>query len=163
MAYMDLDALKRPLNLNHSLTLTLPGMSVITFSACTDSPPVWPVEENGVQQNVKGPECDKGFMTDIEQIQQNKFHQEYTSVGLWLHKRTIDWYTADLPHVLSALTLAIVCLGPLFTRGQFWPSGIVIACVCLCVRQSWACLHDNSSQDWARIAKFGPKNAQYFA
>ena len=45
----------------------------------------------------------------------------------------------------------------LFTRGQFWPSGIVIACVCLCVRQSWACLHDNSSQVWARITKFGPK------
>ena len=21
-----------------------------------------------------------------------------------------------------------------FTRGQFWPSGIVVACVCLCVR-----------------------------
>ena len=23
-----------------------------------------------------------------------------------------------------------------FTRGQFWPSGIVVACVCLCVRPS---------------------------
>ena len=36
-----------------------------------------------------------------------------------------------------------------FTRGQFWPSGIVVACVCLCVRlsvrQSRACPHDNSS------------------
>ena len=34
----------------------------------------------------------------------------------------------------------------LFTRGQFWPSGIAIACICLCVRQSvrqsWACLRD---------------------
>ena len=25
---------------------------------------------------------------------------------------------------------------PFFTRGQFWPSGIVVACVCLCVRSS---------------------------
>ena len=41
--------------------------------------------------------------------------------------------------------------------------GIVIACVCLWVRQSWACLRDHSSQDWARITKSGPKNAKYFA
>ena len=32
------------------------------------------------------------------------------------------------------------------TRGQFWPSGIVIACVCPCVGQSWACLCNNSSE-----------------
>ena len=48
-----------------------------------------------------------------------------------------------------------------FTRGQFWPSGIVIACVCVCVRvcvcQSLACLHNNSGPVQARIAKFGPK------
>ena len=50
-----------------------------------------------------------------------------------------------------------------FTRGQFWPLGIVIACVCPCARQSWACLRDNSSQVWAWITKFGPKNAKYFA
>ena len=33
----------------------------------------------------------------------------------------------------------------IFTRGQFWPSGIVVACVCLCVRLSVCavitCLH----------------------
>ena len=69
---------KRPLNLI-TLTPTLPGMSVITFSACTDSPPV---REKGVRQNVKGPKCDKGFVTDIQQIQRNKFHQEYASVRL---------------------------------------------------------------------------------
>ena len=46
---------------------------------------------------------------------------------------------------------------PVFTRGQFWPSGIVVACVCPCVRQSCACLRDNSSQVRARIAKFWPK------
>ena len=39
----------------------------------------------------------------------------------------------------------------LFTRGQFWPSGIVIACVCVfvcvcpCVRQSRVCPRDTSS------------------
>ena len=49
----------------------------------------------------------------------------------------------------------------IFTRGQFWPSGIVFACVCVCmsvcpcVRQSWACPCDNSSTVQARITKFG--------
>ena len=51
-----------------------------------------------------------------------------------------------------------------FTLGQFWPSGIVIACVCgsvclcvcVCVCQSRACLHDNSSLIQARITKFRP-------
>ena len=45
----------------------------------------------------------------------------------------------------------------LFTRGQFWPSGIVIACVCVCVYQSLAFPHDNSSSVQARITKFGPE------
>ena len=56
-----------------------------------------------------------------------------------------------------------------FTRGQFWPSGIVVACVCVCVCvcvclsvclsvcQSLACPGDNSGPVQARIAKFGPK------
>ena len=49
-----------------------------------------------------------------------------------------------------------------FTRGQFWPSDIVVACICLsiiymfvCVCQSWACMHDNSLPIKARITKFG--------
>ena len=53
----------------------------------------------------------------------------------------------------------------LFTRGQFWPSGIVVACVCVCVClsvclsvcQSLACPDDNSGPVQARIAKFAPK------
>ena len=49
----------------------------------------------------------------------------------------------------------------IFTRGQFWPSGIVIACVCgsvcVCVYQSRVCPHDNSSPIQARITKFGPE------
>ena len=49
------------------------------------------------------------------------------------------------------------------TRGQFWPSGIVITCVCgsvcvcMCVYQSRACPLDNSSPSQARITKFGPE------
>ena len=53
----------------------------------------------------------------------------------------------------------------IFTRGQFWPSGIVVACVCVCVCvcvcpyvcQSLACPRDNSGPVQTRIAKFGPK------
>ena len=51
----------------------------------------------------------------------------------------------------------------IFTRGQFWPSGIVIACICVCVYvclsvcQSLACPRDNSEPVQARITKFGPK------
>ena len=43
----------------------------------------------------------------------------------------------------------------IFTRGQFWPSGIVVACVCLCVCvcQSRGCPCDTSSVQ-ARITKF---------
>ena len=46
-----------------------------------------------------------------------------------------------------------------FTRGQYWPSGIVVACVCPSVRQSvrhQVCPRDNSSPIQARITKFGP-------
>ena len=49
----------------------------------------------------------------------------------------------------------------IFTRGQFWPSGIVVACVCVCVCvcvcQSHACPRDNLEPVQARITKFGPK------
>ena len=49
----------------------------------------------------------------------------------------------------------------IFTRGQFWPSGIDAASVCVyvcpCVRQSWACPHDNSSTIQARITHCGPE------
>ena len=47
------------------------------------------------------------------------------------------------------------------TRGQFWPSGIVIGCICgsvcqcvfVCVCQSQACPHDNSSLIQAKITR----------
>ena len=47
----------------------------------------------------------------------------------------------------------------IFTRGQFWPSGIVVACVCPSVRQSvhhQVCPHINSLPVQARNTKFGP-------
>ena len=47
-------------------------------------------------------------------------------------------------------------LQSLFTRGQFWPSGIVVACVCSCGRQSRACPRDNLWLVPARITKFEP-------
>ena len=53
----------------------------------------------------------------------------------------------------------------IFTRGQFWPSGIVVACVCVCicvsisvcVCQLLACPRDNSGPVQDRITKFWPK------
>ena len=50
-----------------------------------------------------------------------------------------------------------------FTQGQFWPSGIVIPCVCVRVcptmRHSQACLstHDNSGLVQAKTTQFGPE------
>ena len=50
------------------------------------------------------------------------------------------WYHPKKSNVLcpSALIMFIWChyctVQNVFTRGQFWPSGIVIACVCVCVR-----------------------------
>ena len=62
----------------------------------------------------------------------------------------------NVPNIPSYAQSAI------FTQGLFWPSGIVIACVCVsvrvscvCVYQSLACPHDNSSAVQARITKFG--------
>ena len=44
----------------------------------------------------------------------------------------------------------------IFTRGQFWPPGIVVACVRPSVRHQ-VCPRDNSSPVEARITKFRPK------
>ena len=96
-----------------------------------------------------------------------------------------EWFS---PFVCLSIILSVcpsVCLSHLFTRGQFWPSGIVVACVCVCVClfvcpsvcpsvclsvclsvcpsvclsvcQLLACPRDNSEPVQARIAKFGPK------
>ena len=55
--------------------------------------------------------------------------------------------------------LFLLCL--FFTRGQFWPLDVVVACVCVCVSirpsvcQSRSCPRDNSWPVQARIIKFG--------
>ena len=74
------------------------------------------------------------------------------------------WYIV-LTHLLSNRHQGTHILFEFYYRGQFWPSGIVIACVCVCpcpwvcqpVCQSIACPRDNSGPVQARIAKFGTK------
>ena len=66
------------------------------------------------------------------------------------YKATFLWITLPFPCVNGISTIFI-------TRGQFWPPGIVVACVCVCVYQSLLCPHDNSSPVQARITKFGPE------
>ena len=63
-----------------------------------------------------------------------------------------------VPLLLLLLFFIIIVI---ITRGPFWPSGIVVASVCLsvclCVRQSLACPHNNLSTVQARITKFRPE------
>ena len=91
-----------------------------------------------------------------------------------------SWFSVSPDWYMELLTRAIYHTGTVtmkfyetrqcrqisfITRGQFWPSGIVIACVCgsVCpcvsvyVYQSRACPHDNSLPIQARITKFGPE------
>ena len=57
-------------------------------------------------------------------------------------------------HYIPVLQI-VTEIGRVFTRGQFWHPGIVVACVC--VYQSLACPHDNSSPVQAWITKFDPE------
>ena len=63
----------------------------------------------------------------------------------------------------SVFAFRFVAIGSFLPEASFWPSGIVVACVCVCVCvcpsvcQSLACPRDNSGPVQARIAKFGPK------
>ena len=70
------------------------------------------------------------------------------------------WVYFLKPERLTELRCMVVN-GLFFTRGQFWPSGIVVACVCLCVRvcvyQSLACPRDDLGPIESRITKFGSK------
>ena len=73
---------------------------------------------------------------------------------------TCMWYSFDSGHGDAA-----VFVSGFVTRGQFWPSGIVVACVCLsvcvsvcvCVRQPRACPGHKSPRVQARTTKFGQK------
>ena len=64
-------------------------------------------------------------------------------------------------NVLTYWPLADVVV--IFTRGQLWPSDIVIAsvcvcvCMCVCVCQSSVCPDDNLSPAQTTITKFGPE------
>ena len=89
----------------------------------------------------------------------------------WCIKNMLCIAQASCDEISGTITSAIINIGLLlqrdgynstiFTRGQFWPSGIVVASVCLsvclCVRQSLACPRDNLSPVQARIIKFGPE------
>ena len=78
------------------------------------------------------------------------------------------WKTIGSIHLIPCIYLyGVILLTPIychvpsliFTRGQYWPSGIVVACVRPSVRQSvrhQVCPRDNSSPVQARITKFGP-------
>ena len=92
-------------------------------------------------------------------IQQNQskainYPHVFVTMSLW------PFFNAKIPCVISNI-FNMNKNDLIFTRGQFWPSGIVIACVCVsvrvsvCVYQSLACPHDNSSAVHARITKFG--------
>ena len=67
----------------------------------------------------------------------------------YLHSN--DWMYAGNINRYDKLTVTMV-----FTRGQFWPPGIVVAPVRPSVRHQ-VCPRDNSSPVQARITKFGPK------
>ena len=76
----------------------------------------------------------------------------------FVYKSLIRWTSYLVDTFMNGLfrhEKLIVILWRIFTRGQFWPPGIVVACVC--VYQSLACPHDNSSSVQARITKFGPE------
>ena len=89
-----------------------------------------------------------------------------------LHLASLMSTNRDLWYFLNVVSLIPAhgkthnqCWYAYHTQGQFWPSGIVVArvcllvcmCVCVCVYKSPACPRDNSGPVQARIIKFGPK------
>ena len=70
--------------------------------------------------------------------------------GMWCYRKlpaaVIDWIFYGLhinmlwgmvEHAKNVLLWVVI-----FTRGQFWPSGIVVACVCVSVCPSIMCLSE---------------------
>ena len=47
-------------------------------------------------------------------------------------KNELSWPCKFITHKTSVVVMTFL-IKNIFTRGQFWPSGIVVACVCLCV------------------------------
>ena len=105
-----------------------------------------------------GPEVlkrERGHVTSESGLSEVGVFRALQPNGNHRHDRGPRWMHYVLSCGLMRLNITI------FTPGQFWPSGIVIAfvCVCLCqsVCQSLVCLRDNSGPIQARIIKFGPK------
>ena len=89
--------------------------------------------------------------------------EESTTLGSALDGSVVFNFVQMLAYLVHRMSRSPLWLGfghvgrLFFTRGQFWPPGIVVACVCVCVYHSLACPHDNSSPVQARITKFGPE------
>ena len=86
-------------------------------------------------------------------------HAEPAILCIWEEAHVIVGLTCSvLDSIQSWALIRCPFSYAIFTRGQFWPSGIVIAHVCVfvsvCVYQSLACPHDNASAVQARITKF---------
>ena len=91
----------------------------------------------------------------------HKFHNIFDESGRGKKENFSGYTIPAAPLILKKNFPLDLFICTIFTRGQFWPSGIVIACVCVsvrvsvCVYQSLACPHDNSSAVYARITKCG--------
>ena len=93
---------------------------------------------------------------------------ELTLGNIWMYDRYFVWNVIlfmMLNCVIETEHLSILFLIQfIFTRGQYWPTGIVVACVCVCVClcvcqsvcQSLVCQHNSPGPVQARITKFGP-------
>ena len=63
--------------------------------------------------------------TQPQWVKCNKAQPSYIFLGLL--------YLLSVIETHKLVNIVLDYWGTLFTRGQFWPSGIVIACVCVCV------------------------------
>ena len=84
--------------------------------------------------------------------------------GYYLKQWKLNWHAKVTPRFhLAGLKWndLLISAEQVFTWGQLWPSGIVIACICVCVYvcvpQSSVCLDDNLSPAQATITKIGPE------
>ena len=76
-------------------------------------------------------------------------------IKMWIYMNNLLIKSMHTPISNKQVTI-FAEVGSVFTRGQFWPPGIVVAPVRPSVRHK-VCPRDNSSPVQARITKFGPK------
>ena len=130
--------------------------------------------------NVTDPVCDGIHLAPVMRnfevvVEPNKLSKKTFELQTIWDAMTLTW--RSYYYKQNGRHFAADNLKCIFTLGQFWPSGIVIACVCLCPRvrpcvsvsmcvcvclcvcvcQSLACPRDNSEPVEARITKFGLK------